>query len=212
MSYGTTVASVNPDDASGAGDSTATPATEDASQPLAQLQLGEFAQFLSPKRVVQVLDAVALGERPVAPLKFLAPWNTFAAERSADGRLVVSAATARRFQKAIDAFCAISPDAAVAWFKVNESALQAALESLGYRGKDIRSMAAEAYQMILAVPEYPQEPELVPTGREGLYRYKDPAIEALNDFQKLALRLGQHNLKRIKEQCRNIHQAAAAVQ
>lgn len=167
----------------------------------------EWLQVSQPlTRFVRAVDDVALGEIPLSSCGFLRSTQPFAAENE-DRRLVQSPASSQRYTMVVDTFCSIDPDAAGALFRRLEPALQDALNSLGYRDQSIRRLLQTALDTLLAVPVLAQAPEL--TTLDGrIYRWADPALEQLNDAQKLFLRFGPDNMQRIRTQL--VKMAAAA--
>jgi hypothetical protein len=71
-----------------------------------------------------------------------------------------------------------------------------ALQELGLRGPDARSLLVNGIDQALATPVLVGEVELVQ--RNVLYEYADPAVEALPPLQKQLLRMGPDNLHRVQ--------------
>ena len=144
------------------------------------------------RRFVAALDAVALGKRPLEPLDFLRPESAFSADKQ--GRhCLQSAASQERFAAPLQLFCSMSPAAMAKLYFFLEPALQEACDGLGYRDKAVRSLLTEACTVLLSTPIPEEEPTLVAGVKTGIYYWQHPELEALNDAQKLFLRLGSKN-------------------
>ena len=154
---------------------------------------------------VQTLDAIARGDIPRAALAHLVSGTPYTSVQTDGGARIAAPATIARYQDAVDFFCAIPPADAAQWYRRAEPALQLAYEQMGYRGaEDVRDLVARACQMLLATPVPATPPTLLGPDETGLYRYADSALEALAPVQKLFLRLGVENCRRLQRQCRAI--------
>ncbi|MBO7741262.1 MAG: DUF3014 domain-containing protein [Victivallales bacterium] len=156
------------------------------------------------RRIVQAADAVANGERPVTPLEFMLPRSPFSTRRNSRGNSVISDRATARWQSAVNFFCMIPAEEMVKLYQRSEMLLQQECDNIGYRGTPVRNIFLQALDAILAVPVPGENPELISTGAPGSYRYADRNLEALNDAQKLFLRLGVDNCRRLQEHCREI--------
>ena len=156
---------------------------------------------------IRMLDDISLGERPLKTLGQFRPQGYVTAEHSEDGRLVLSEESCNRFNPLIDVFCSIPADQAATAFVQNEPMLQEACNALGYKDKQVRELLAEAIAMLLAAPDIDFQPTIEPGGAEGIFYWNDPVIEKLTDVQKLYLRTGPENCRRIRRQLQDIAEA-----
>lgn len=152
------------------------------------------------RRLMMAADSLAHGERPLAALDFLLPPAQFEAVKNADGHYVASPQSIARFQGAVDAYCSIDPAAAAKWYRSVKPLFLEAYHALGYTDDDFEALLRQAAETVLTTPECTSDPILFPTGQPGGFRYLDPALERLNDAQKLLLRLGADNFSRVKNQ------------
>ncbi len=149
------------------------------------------------RMVVQLMDALAHGERPLPLLASLQPKEAFTADNGADGRLVVSAAAIARYQIAAFLLDIFDARAMAALYRKAEPLLQRECEAIGYQDTPVRKLLTDACTTILSLPDFDFEPTLVKRA-PGLYTYEDAAFEGLNDAQKLCVRLGWRNCQRLK--------------
>ena len=157
-------------------------------------------------RLVRLCDDLANGSRSLASLDFLRQPQPFAAARTADGRLVISQATRERYAPAVQMFTALPALPVAKLYLLLESALQEACESLGYHGVHVRTIVTAAANQILVIPQADTEPSLVQQG-PGKYCWENPQLEQLTPAQKLLLRLGQENLRLVRNKVEEIGMA-----
>jgi hypothetical protein len=164
--------------------------------PLWQQILGQSSPL---RRFVAALDAVALGKRPLEPLDFLRPENPFTATKQGQ-RWLQSDASRERFTDPVQLFCDMPASALAKLYRFLEPALQEACNGLGYRDKAVRDLLTEAFTVLLSTPIPEEEPALVAGVKAGIYYWQHPELEALNDAQKLLLRLGGKNTALLRRQ------------
>ncbi|HOG51164.1 MAG TPA: DUF3014 domain-containing protein [Lentisphaeria bacterium] len=160
-------------------------------------------------RFVRMLDDISQGDRPLGAADFLRSEQAFSAVRAADGDAwVISPAAAARYDFAIDVFCSLDPDAVAKLYPRLEPALQEALNRLGYRSRQFRELLTSACTVILSTPVIGDDARLVAIDKDGAFcQWQNPELEALNDAQKLFLRLGAHNTTRIRTHLQTLAQA-----
>lgn len=166
-----------------------------------------LAQTTPAMRLVKVIDAFANGERPLDPLDFLHVQTPFTARRNAEGTWVATAESYARYQTAVDFVDSLDPQKVAEWFEMAEPVLQQCCKKLGYQDKNIRQLLTEAFNTILTTPKFDFDPQLVPTGTDGIYHFADPVFEQLNDAQKLLVRLGPANCAKLQAKCSDIADA-----
>ncbi|HQL88695.1 MAG: DUF3014 domain-containing protein [Lentisphaerae bacterium] len=160
-------------------------------------------------RFVRMLDDISQGDRPLGAADFLRSKQAFSAVRAKDGDAwVIAPAAAARYDFAIDVFCSLDPDAVAKLYPRLEPALQEALNKLGYRGRQFRELLTSACTVILSTPVVKDDARLVAIDRDGTFcQWQNPELEALNDAQKLFLRLGERNTTRIRTHLQTLAQA-----
>jgi len=101
----------------------------------------------------------------------------------------------------------VDTERAVALYRRLYPLLQRAYEDLGYPGKYFNDRLVAVIDLLLETPEPSgalkvELPEirgpLKPTRPWVLYRFSDPALEGLSSGQKILLRMGRENEKRLK--------------
>ena len=167
------------------------------SNPLFQKLLSQDSTL---KLLVRLLDAVANGESPAGMLSFVGDFPKFQAGRNADGYLAATNATNGRFSRFIDAVTSIPPADAARWYRQAEPKMQEILYAMGYQELSMRQLVTNAFTVILQIPEFSFDPELVPRGAE-IFEYQDPIFQGLNDAQKLIVRQGPENCAKIRSFC-----------
>lgn len=149
------------------------------------------------RAVVQLMDSLAHGERPLPLLTSLQPKEAFTAAPDTDGRLIITAAAIARYKIVEVLLEKADAKALAALYRKAEPLLQRECEAIGYQDTPVRKLLTDACSTILSLPDFDFEPTLVKRG-PGLYAYEDPAFEGLNDAQKLCVRLGWRNCQRLK--------------
>ena len=142
---------------------------------------------------------------PVAPT----PGRFQVIER--DGRLFADPDNAARYTPLVLLAEQIDPTAAVALYGRLLPLLQPAYEELGYPGQRFHTRLVAVIDQLLASPEAPELIPLtlvevkgeVPSERPWLrYEFADPKLEAASAGQKIMLRVGAVNQRRLKAQLR----------
>jgi hypothetical protein len=83
-----------------------------------------------------------------------------------------------------------------------EPRIESAYHELGYPGRDFDETLAKAIRVLLAVPVVEGEIALDP--RVTTHRYADNRLEELTPAQKLLLRMGPDNVRRVQEKLREV--------
>ena len=128
-----------------------------------------------------------------------------------DGRLFADPDNAARYTPLVLLAEQIDPKAAVALYGRLLPLLQPAYEELGYPGQRFHTRLMAVIDQLLASPEAPELIALtlvevkgeVPSERPWLrYEFADPRLEAASAGQKIMLRVGAVNQRRLKAQLR----------
>ena len=126
-----------------------------------------------------------------------------------DGRLFADPDNAARYTPLVLLAEQIDPKAAVALYSRLLPLLQPAYEELGYPGQRFHTRLVAVIDQLLASPEAPELIPLtlvevkgeVPSERPWLrYEFADPKFEAASAGQKIMLRVGAVNQRRLKAQ------------
>jgi hypothetical protein len=182
---------------------------------LAHLQIDDFV-----RRVVATVDNLP---RPLAPpIKW--PVNQtpgrFAVEPGKDGS-VIAPANAARYAPFVAMVESVDSSRAVALYRQLYPLFQSAYESLGYPVNYFNDRLVATIDLLLATPEpgsalRVEVPEirgpLQPTRPWVLYQYSDPALESLSSGQKILLRVGLENEKKLKAKLAEIRKLIAKEQ
>jgi hypothetical protein len=92
-----------------------------------------------------------------------------------------------------------------ATYKLQQPLFQQAYTQLGYSQGDFNTRLLEIIDLVLAAPE-PSEPVRL-IKPEAYYLYADPQLEALPAGQKLMIRMGSGNARRVKAKLREFRAA-----
>ena len=170
------------------------------------------------RRVVATVDNLA---RPLAPpMKWpIHPTpGRFTIGTGSDGT-VIAERNAARYAPFVALIESVDTGRAVALYRLLYPLLQTAYEILGYPGKYFNDRLVAVIDLLLATPE-PSGPlkvelpeirgPLKPTRPWVLYRFSDPALEGLSSGQKILLRVGTENEKRLKSKLAEIRKLIAA--
>jgi hypothetical protein len=138
---------------------------------------------------------------PVAPMA-----GRFTAEQRADG-IYLSATNAKRYAGFVNFVESIDAGRAAALYLRLYPLLQAMYEQLGYPHKYFNDRVVDVIDLLIETPEPREPPKLklvdvkgpIPSARPWLcYEFDDPALEARPAGQKILLRMGTANERRIK--------------
>jgi len=102
----------------------------------------------------------------------------------------------KRFVLYIDLLKSIDNDSLISWYHEIKPLIDQAYAELGYPDDDFTDVLQSAINRILDA-ELPKS-QLKIIRPSVMYKYQDPEIEALDDVDKLLLRLGKENLLIIK--------------
>lgn len=163
----------------------------------------ELATWLDREELVRrfavVVDNASRGDYPRRQLGFLAPTGGFRVRREGveeDQQLFLDPTGYARYDPFVELATSLDPAPAAALLIELAPLLVDALQELGLRGPDARSLLVNGIDQALGTPVLVGEVELVQ--RNVLYEYADPAVEALPPLQKQLLRMGPDNLHRVQ--------------
>ncbi len=185
-----------------------------AQQSAAFLQLDDFA-----RRVVATIDNLAREQAPERLWPVQPTPGRFTADGPADAQVqTIAADNASRYRPFVAFAEGVPLDAAVQLYVRLYPLLQAAYEELGYPGRHFNDRLVAVLDHLLATPE-PSGPLAVqltrvagevPSTRPWVrYEFADPKLQALSSGQKMLLRMGPENARRLKAVLAGVRQRVA---
>lgn len=141
---------------------------------------------------------VAARIRPAGP-----PAGNFAvAEGDDEETYVLGAENFERYDRIADRLASADPDRVVATYRRFYPLLQQAYVAQGYPGKYFNDRVVEVIDHLLETPR-PTEPVLL-VRPHVLFEFADPELEALSTGQKLLIRIGNDNARKVEQFLRAI--------
>ena len=162
-----------------------------------QLIDGDFAT-----RFVTFLDEVTMGFIPVKSLGAYKSDSGFTAFEEND-EWFLTKETEARYAPFVELFCTIDPELAGKVFHAVRPSLQSAMNACGYADKTPEQLLQTAMEKLRQVPLYESNPPMNKVA-DGLFTWKYPELEALSPAQKTLLRMGQANLRKIREKAEQL--------
>jgi hypothetical protein len=151
------------------------------------------------RRFVVSVDNVAEGKAPSRHLEFMKPATKF--ETLPAGELYrADPSSYSRYDLIADVFTSLDVDGAAEIYFDNEALLSEAYRELGYPDESFHKRLAAAFAQLLGAPILYGEPEfelLIVT-----YGFADMRLEELTPVQKLFLRMGADNVRRVQVKLR----------
>lgn len=174
---------------------------------LTYLQIDNFV-----RRVVATVDNLPRSLAPPSRWPIHPTPGRFSVE-AGNGGSVISATNAARYAPFVALVESVDSGRAVTLYRRLYPLFQSAYESLGYPGKYFNDRLVAVIDLLLATPEPAGALQvevpvikgpLKPTRPWVLYRFSDPALEGLASGQKMLLRVGSENQKRLKSKLAEI--------
>jgi hypothetical protein len=165
------------------------------------LQTDAFA-----RRFAATVDSLAREHSPVAMWPVLPTPGRFLVEERADGP-VIAAENASRYTPLVLLAGTIDVPAAVRLYRSMYPLLQQAHRELGFGDRYLNDRVVAVIDVLLATPDAPEAPRLelmpvkgpVPSLQPWVrYQFADPELEALSAGQKILVRVGPVNQRRLK--------------
>lgn len=169
------------------------------------------------RRVVATADNLGRALAPPSMWPIRPTPGRFIVDTGADGS-VIGAANAARYAPVVALIESVDSERAVALYRQIYPLLQQVYEGLGYPGKYFNDRVVAVIDLLLDTPEPSgalkvELPEIrgpiKPTRPWVLYRFSDPALEGLSGGQKILLRVGRENEKRLKSKLAEIRKLIA---
>ncbi len=155
-----------------------------------------FEAMVRPKELVRnIVATVDNLPRETAPLRVM-PLEPV------PGRFRPGAANAARYAPYVRVLESLDSRALVQRYAQMYPLFQQAYAELGYPGRNFNDRLVEAIDDLLAAPELGAPPELEQP--KVLYQFADPELEQRSAGQKIMLRMGADNARRVKAKLREI--------
>jgi len=122
---------------------------------------------------------------------------------------VLDPANYRRYQGYVELLESVNTDELLASYQKYRPLFQQAYAELGYPQGDFNSRLLEVIDHLLDAPEASEPIRLIKP--EAYYLFADPQLEALTAGQKLMIRMGSSNAKRVKRKLAEIRAALETV-
>lgn len=155
-------------------------------------------------RFVASVVSVSTGSSPAGHVEFLAPDEAFDA-READGRTVIDPASYRRYDLLAETFASVDTERTARLYDQLHPLFEEAHRELGFEEGTFDDALARAIRNVLAVQVPDRPPEVEPD--EGVYVFRDPALEARSPAAKHLLRMGPENARRVQAKLRELADA-----
>ena len=154
------------------------------------------------RKFVRAINAAEEGKAVHEYRPLVSPAPPFKVERQAAGAdqlqtYKLSEENFQRYNKYVESFTAIDPAALAAVYKRYYPLLEEAFNEMGLKAKNnFHSVMINAIDTLLAAPVI--EEDIILVRPKVFYQYADPALEKLPPIQKLLLRMGPENARKLK--------------
>lgn len=159
-----------------------------------------------PRRFAATVDSLARDHSPSGIWPVLPTPGRFLVEERAEGT-VIAPENAARYTPLVLLAGTIDVGAAVRLYRRMYPLLQQAYRELGFGDRYLNDRVVEVIDVLLATPEAPESPRVellpvrgpIPSLQPWVrYQFVDPALEALSAGQKILVRVGPVNQRRLK--------------
>ncbi|CAB0151580.1 hypothetical protein PSI9734_01954 [Pseudidiomarina piscicola] len=113
-----------------------------------------------------------------------------------DDKIYIDPRSYDRYNTVVDWFVSLDVDTMTTLLDRYQPLVNEALAEIGYPDAQADRVVLDAIEVLMATPSVGTVIEL--NDDSVMYRYADPALEALSDAQKQMLRLGPDNMRRVK--------------
>jgi hypothetical protein len=156
------------------------------------------------RRLVATVSRLSEGESPAPLVAFLAPESGFKVKELGTST-VIDPASWSRYDAVVGLLGRINAQQAALAVKSMNPLLSAAWREVGRPGTTFATALNGAFTSLLAVPPVSTNVEVVSKG--AVYAYANPELENLSGAQKLLLRTGPENVKRVQLKVRELRDA-----
>lgn len=122
-----------------------------------------------------------------------------------DGKIYIDPRSYDRYNTLVDWFVSLDTEVLVRLLEDYQPLVKQALSEIGYPDTAPETVLVEAIDVLMQTPSVGTVIEL--SDESVMYRYADPALEALPDAQKQMLRLGPDNMRRVKLKLESLRNA-----
>jgi hypothetical protein len=159
-----------------------------------------------PRRLAATVDNLGRSSAPSRIWPVVSPSGRFLVERGGDGE-VIAADNSLRYAPFVLMVESVDAAHLAATYRRLYPLLQQAYEDLGYPGRYFNDRVVAVIDVLLATPAIdarpkvhlpPIDPSVHPERPWVLYQFDDPALESLTAGQKMLLRMGPENERRLK--------------
>lgn len=175
------------------------------------------------RRVVATVDNLPRAHAPSQAWPVAPTAGRFRVERGKDGTMTVPPDNAGRYEAFVSLAESVDAARAAALYARFYPLFQRAYAELGYPGRHFNDRLVEVIDHLLQAPEpaQPLQVTLVEVRTEGgeagkafarpwvRYEFADPKLEALSAGQKLMIRVGPDNARRLKARLKELRQHVA---
>jgi hypothetical protein len=179
----------------------------------ALLQTADF-----PRRFVATVDN--LGRSHAPPLLWpVAPAAGRFTTEPHDGTEVIAVVNGQRYAPLVALAEALDPQAAARLYRRLHPQLQQAYEDLGFPGRPFHARLLQVIDLLLATPVPAEPPGVMLTEVKGTipstrpwvrYEFTDPALQSLSAGQKIRVRGGAIQLRRLRAKLAQLRRALVA--
>lgn len=171
-----------------------------------------------PRRIVSTVDNLGRAQASSSLWPVNPPSGPFTTDRSGEAE-VIARANYARYAPYVEMLEALDLDAAVTQYRRVYPLLQRAYEDLGYPGRHFNDRVVEVIDVLRLTPE-PGEPlrvrlpefgtDMKPERPWVLYEFEDPRLQGLAAGQRMLLRMGPEQRRRVKAVLGALRQKIAA--
>ena len=148
------------------------------------------------RKIVAIVDNVALGESPVNHLDFLSPEKDFQVIRRRE-KIYINTKSYKRYNQITDVFASLDTEYCFHLYKRLKPTLEKAFKELGYPKVTFEIRLKQAMDVILKTPII--KGNILLEKKVITYAFADSRLERLNPAQKHLIRMGPGNLVRIQK-------------
>jgi hypothetical protein len=168
----------------------------------------EFSHWIKTddliRRTASYLDGLSNGVILAKVFPLTPPVGKFATHKS-DGTTWLNAGNYERYDSTISAITSLNMASMAKMFHFTRPLLESAFSEMGYNPRQMDGIILQAIDIILATPIIVEPIKL--TRESVVYKFADPALEALLPMQKQLLRTGPENTQRLQKQALALREA-----
>lgn len=166
-----------------------------------------------PRRFVATLDNLGREHAPALLWPVVPTPGRFTVEQRPDGSTVIAASNAQRYAPFVQFASSVDSAAAVQLYARMYPLLQETYRQLGFGNRYLNDRVVAVIDHLLATPEPAQPPQVklmevkgpVPSTRPWVrYEFADPELQNLSAGQKMLVRMGPANERKLKQKLREL--------